>query len=105
MKAILGAALAALVLASTAAPALADHDEWVVIVNKTDQDIGNISARPGKFLDFKRIPPGNKRKFTLRMPDGVCETTLTTVLPDGQSFRDEVEVCGGLTFTWGLAIE
>jgi hypothetical protein len=29
---------------------------------------------------------------------------LTTVLPDGQSFKDEVEVCGGLIFTWGLAL-
>lgn len=105
MKAILGVTLVATVMASATTPVLADHDEVLIIINKTDQPIGNITARPGKVLDFKRIQPGNKRQFTLRMPDGVCDTTLTTVLPDGQSFRNKVEVCGGLEFTWGLALD
>ena len=97
-------AVAGLALTVAATPASAENDEVLVIINNTDQPIANITARPGKVIDFKRISPGSKKQFTLRMPDGQCETTLSTVLPDGQSFRNKVEVCGGLTFTWGLAL-
>jgi hypothetical protein len=102
MKTVLVALAASLALSSAA---FADHDEVLVIINKADQPIGNVTAKPGKVIGFRSVPPGNQREFVLRMPDGVCDTVLTTVLPDGQSFKDKVEVCGGLHFTWGVAID
>lgn len=104
MKTFLASGAIVFAVTALAAPASA-KDEKLIIFNNTDQPIGNVTAKPGKVVNFRMVQPGSKKTFVLQMPDGVCDTTLTTVLPDGQSFRQAVEVCGGLEYTFGLAID
>jgi hypothetical protein len=94
--------IALLLLATGALPSFAG-DEVLIIVNKYHLDVASVSAKPGKVLDFKRVPPGTIRQFTLQMPDGVCETTLSSIFPDGQFRRDKFDVCGGVKITVGNA--
>jgi hypothetical protein len=98
MKFLLRSVLTAVVVASVAGPALA-YD--ITIKNHTGFSFTSLSAKPGKFTDFKTIRPGQDKTFHLEMPKGVCEATLWIVTDDHQQVSQKFNVCGGVIWTFG----
>lgn len=81
-----------------AVPALA-ADFPFVVTNKTDSDILNIFVRGGEVVGFRKVVQGGERSFTLRMPDGVCDTRIQIILSDADALQFEnYDACnsGGL---------
>lgn len=76
----------------------------LLVVNNTDQDVANISVRPGHIeARSTRVPQGTRKSFEITgVSDSQCKAVrLSMNFPDGQSFTDTVNICGGLRFNLG----
>jgi hypothetical protein len=71
-------------IAMAPAVALADTFEFTVTNGYTDAVTG-VSISGGKAQGFKRIPAGASRSFTVVLPDGDCEASLTLTFEDGNA--------------------
>lgn len=100
MKRLVGLAVACLVVMAGIAPALADNEEKLTIINNSSFGIVAVSIKPGKVMGSKAIASRSKKTFTIVVPDGVCDVQMITTFDDGVSDKNDIEVCGGMTFTW-----
>jgi hypothetical protein len=100
MKLVSALVLAGLMLPLASVAACADHEESLTIINHSKFEIRGVSIKPVKVIAFKAIPPGNKRTFKIQVPDGVCDVVMSTTFDDDASDKNDIEVCGGMTFTW-----
>jgi hypothetical protein len=100
MKTFAALSAACLMLGATIAPALADHEENLIIINSSSYQITSVSIKPGKVIGSKSVSPQSKKSFKIQVPDGVCDVQMITTWEDGYTDKNKIEVCGGMTFTW-----